>query len=192
MAKGECICMRHGQRIDEILDDHPGMGRDRVAQLVIQRMSAEEKEKALFEFMTVAVRDRKRSRAQRVERGATATPPQKSHPYQPPRSMIGGHIVPEGFLVECGKRFDLALHALEVLEDLGLSPELLETEFFLPDGQRRTWGTATIQDHEARYKMLIEYASANIEAASRHAAAMNMISSANVTCLNEVKEAVPA
>lgn len=64
--------------------------------------------------------------------------------------------------------------------------ELMATEFALPDGRRVTWGDATEQDHRERIAMLDGNIFANIEAAARHSAALDLIVEAGAKTLGEV------
>lgn len=70
--------------------------------------------------------------------------------------------------------------------------ELLDSQFNMPDGTTVTWGTATREQHEARYEMFKNNAMANMEGAARHKQAMQQIDSAGVTTLLELTSAVAA
>lgn len=64
--------------------------------------------------------------------------------------------------------------------------ELLSSHLSMPDGRVITWGEATEADHADRLEMLKRNASANIEAASRHAHAIEYLRGAGVKSLNEL------
>lgn len=66
--------------------------------------------------------------------------------------------------------------------------ELLDSEFSLPDGSRVTWGTATIDDHLERIEMLHKNAVANLEAVTRHEAAVRALTGAGASTLSELEE----
>lgn len=68
------------------------------------------------------------------------------------------------------------------------SRELLEATFALPDGRLVAWGTATVEEHEARRDMLVGNAQGNMEAASRHAQAIRDIQTAAVSRLDELEQ----
>lgn len=61
--------------------------------------------------------------------------------------------------------------------------ELLETEIAMPDGTRTTWGNATLDQHEIRRTMLADSAMANMEAAARHANAIEQLKSSGASNL---------
>jgi hypothetical protein len=69
---------------------------------------------------------------------------------------------------------------------LEVTAELLETVFALGDGQRVTWGDATVDQHQQRIGMLMQNMYANAETAARHQAAVGMIEAAGVATLREV------
>lgn len=73
---------------------------------------------------------------------------------------------------------------------LETTEQLLSTVFALGDGRKTTWGKATIQEHKQRITLLTKNATGVIETAARHRAAIKMIQSAGVSCLNEI-EATP-
>ena len=70
--------------------------------------------------------------------------------------------------------------------------ELLATMFALGDGTETTWGQATVSEHEQRITMLAKNAAGVIETAARHQAAIRMITTAGVACLNELAAASAA
>lgn len=70
---------------------------------------------------------------------------------------------------------------------LELTSELLSTEFAIGNGQRVTWGTATRDQHQLRIEMLLKNASANADAAARHAKAIELLESSGAQCLAKVK-----
>lgn len=72
---------------------------------------------------------------------------------------------------------------------LEVTQELLSSIFALGDGTRVTWGEATIEQHEQRIAMLTTSISGTVETAARHEVAVEMIRSAGVRTLGEVKEA---
>lgn len=68
--------------------------------------------------------------------------------------------------------------------------ELLNSEFARGDGTTVTWGDATLDDHHHRIAMHKKNATAGLEGAARHTAAVEAITQAGVTSLNELaKEA---
>lgn len=69
---------------------------------------------------------------------------------------------------------------------LETTEELLSTMFALGDGERVTWGEASIEQHEQRIALLVGNAAGNVETAARHEVAARMIREAGVTCLAEV------
>jgi hypothetical protein len=75
---------------------------------------------------------------------------------------------------------------------LQVTTELLETAFALGDGQRVTWGDATVEQHEQRIRFLTTQAAGTLETASRHQAAIGMIREASAMCLRDLSEDVAA
>lgn len=74
-----------------------------------------------------------------------------------------------------------------------LRAELLSETFALGDGRRVRWGEATAQDHQDRIDFLTKQIRGTQQTIGRHAAAIELISTANVSCLDEVTvEAVAA
>jgi len=71
---------------------------------------------------------------------------------------------------------------------LEVTTELLNTQIALGDGTMVTWGTATVEQHRQRIEMLAKNASGIVETAARHGSAIAMITDANATCLNELKD----
>lgn len=61
--------------------------------------------------------------------------------------------------------------------------ELLNSQFNLPDGTSVTWGTATRDQHEARYEMFKTNAMANLEGAARHKKAIDDLNASGVSTL---------
>jgi len=72
---------------------------------------------------------------------------------------------------------------------LELTTELLGSSFALGDGTSVTWGNATITDHSKRMNMLNEHALGTLETAVLHEKAIEMIQSANVSCLGQIEAA---
>lgn len=70
---------------------------------------------------------------------------------------------------------------------LDITKELLNTEFALGDGVRVTWGVATIEQHQKRIVMLRNNINANVEAASRHEAAISLLKETKKPCLAKVR-----
>lgn len=70
---------------------------------------------------------------------------------------------------------------------LEVTEELLSTMFSIGDGERVTWGLATVEQHAARVQMLTGQAVGVTETASRHAAAIQMLKEGGATCLAELK-----
>lgn len=71
---------------------------------------------------------------------------------------------------------------------LETTAELLATIFALGDGTEVTWGRATPEQHELRIEMLAKNAAGVVETAARHRAAISMIRSAGVACLDEISD----
>lgn len=71
---------------------------------------------------------------------------------------------------------------------LEVTEELLGEQFALGDGRRVTWGRATVADHEQRITMLAKNAAANVEAAARHQAAIDMIKRAGAEHLGDLAD----
>lgn len=67
--------------------------------------------------------------------------------------------------------------------------ELLDSPFALADGTLVTWGDATVSQHEERRDMFTTNAYANIEGAARHGRAIQELTSAGISRLNELKVA---
>jgi hypothetical protein len=66
--------------------------------------------------------------------------------------------------------------------------ELLASTFALPDGTLVAWGQATLEQHSIRRDMLLSNAKGNLQAASRHEAAIAAIQEQGVTCLRDVSQ----
>lgn len=64
--------------------------------------------------------------------------------------------------------------------------ELLDAQFNMPDGTTVTWGTATLEQHEARVEMFRVNAVANLEGAARHQQAIEDIKRAGVSTLHHL------
>lgn len=77
------------------------------------------------------------------------------------------------------------LNEYEDMLEIEWGVELLQSGFALPDGTVKTWGEATVSDHEVRVEMLSVNAVRNIETAARHNAAIKMITSAGARTLVE-------
>lgn len=69
---------------------------------------------------------------------------------------------------------------------LETTKELLSSSFALGDGTQVTWGSATVEQHDQRIKMLMKNVEGTMETAVRHGAAVKMIQTAGVKCLAEV------
>lgn len=65
-------------------------------------------------------------------------------------------------------------------------PELLEAKIARPDGSYTTWGNASREDHRARIEMFRVNATANIEGAGRHIAALRDLEESGSETLNEM------
>jgi hypothetical protein len=66
---------------------------------------------------------------------------------------------------------------------------LLPESFVLPDGRMVTWGTATVEDHEARVEWLNGQIHALVSDVDRHEQAVKLIREHGVTCLAEIEAA---
>lgn len=64
--------------------------------------------------------------------------------------------------------------------------ELLSSTFALPDGTQVTWGSATVEQHEARIAMFEKQAGAAIENAARHRKAIQDIQNMKCNTLEEL------
>lgn len=64
---------------------------------------------------------------------------------------------------------------------------LLTKTFALGDGRRVPWGSATIDDHKARIDLLRRYRVGLDRTITRHVEAIEEITEAGVSCLNEIK-----
>jgi len=69
---------------------------------------------------------------------------------------------------------------------LETTKELLSSVFALGDGTQVTWGSATVEQHQQRIKMLMKNVEGTMETAIRHEAAVKMIQAAGVKRLIEV------
>ena len=69
---------------------------------------------------------------------------------------------------------------------LELIDSLLDAEFAV-DGERVTWGAATIEQHERRASWLETHASGTLETAARHRAAIMMLREAQLATLRELQ-----
>jgi len=67
---------------------------------------------------------------------------------------------------------------------------LLPEFFTVPDGRMVTWGTATVEDHEARMEWLHGQIHALASDVDRHEQAVKLIREHGVTCLAEIEAAV--
>lgn len=72
---------------------------------------------------------------------------------------------------------------------LELTEELLGSVFALGDGQRVTWGNATLEQHRQRADMTMQFAVANAEDAARHEAAIKLLEEHGVENLYAVAKA---
>lgn len=70
--------------------------------------------------------------------------------------------------------------------------ELLDSSFAMGDGTFVTWGDATRENHEARIEMHRANAQAGLEGWARHAAAIDAITAAGASCLNDIEGKVAA
>lgn len=70
-----------------------------------------------------------------------------------------------------------------------VTEELLSTAFATGDGNRVTWGTATLDQHKDRLRMLKKHIQGTAETAAMHSAAIKMIQEAGVSTLAEVSAA---
>lgn len=66
---------------------------------------------------------------------------------------------------------------------------LLPESFVLPDGRMVTWGTATVEDHEARIEWLNGQMHALAQDVDRHEQAVKLIREHGATCLAEIEAA---
>lgn len=79
----------------------------------------------------------------------------------------------------------------KIFEDLSAqmrmqwTEELLATPFALPNGDRVTWGSATVAQHEERVEMFKGQVTAGAEGAARHMAAIRDIEALGARCLAE-------
>lgn len=64
--------------------------------------------------------------------------------------------------------------------------ELLTATFALPDGTRVRWGEATKEQHREREAQLAKNASRNLEAATRHRAAILVLEESGAACLDQI------
>lgn len=64
--------------------------------------------------------------------------------------------------------------------------DLLDSTFTLPSGERVTWRAATVSQHQQRAEMLEVMASATMETAALHRAAVSDIEAAGVATLGEL------
>jgi len=71
---------------------------------------------------------------------------------------------------------------------LEVTEELLGAYFALPDGTHVTWRDATVEQHRERIHMLQRHAKSELESAGRHEKAIQIITSARVRTLGDVRE----
>jgi len=64
--------------------------------------------------------------------------------------------------------------------------KLLGVEIAMPNGERTTWGMATIEQHRLRHEMLVQNAMINAENAARHAEAISLLERTGAVNLHEV------
>ena len=63
--------------------------------------------------------------------------------------------------------------------------ELLSSTFALADGSLVSWGSATVDQHEARRDLLLANASGNLSSAARHEAALRLLAERHAQCLDD-------
>lgn len=73
------------------------------------------------------------------------------------------------------RSFDDTLQSLRESWEMEWTQELLASRFALGDGTDTTWGLATREQHEYRYKMHAANAVAGMEGAARHRAALDTL-----------------
>lgn len=107
----------------------------------------------------------------------------------------GGHSYPDALHAlrhdweQISYHIDSLVEEIEKETELRITKKLLGTVFALGNRVRVTWGQATIEQHQTRIDLLSKNAKGNIEAASRHKAAIELIKQSGSTCLQEVKNA---
>jgi hypothetical protein len=81
---------------------------------------------------------------------------------------------------------DAAVEEAETYTRLQVTAELLATTFSLGDGTYTSWGDATVADHQKRIALLTRNAAGNIDTASLHRAAIEMIEESGEMRLRDV------
>lgn len=87
-------------------------------------------------------------------------------------------------------RLDAIIEERAAELDIGWTAALLTTTVAMPDGARVPWGEATIEQHRARLDMLTKHAASEVDAATRHKAAIDAIAATpGARCLNDTVKA---
>jgi len=81
---------------------------------------------------------------------------------------------------------DRFVEEIEQRVRIEVTEELLSTAFATGDGNRVTWGAATLDQHKDRLRMLKKHIQGTAETAAMHSAAIRMIQEAGVSTLAEV------
>lgn len=63
--------------------------------------------------------------------------------------------------------------------------DLLAGRFVMPSGQVVSWGSASIEQHQVRARILVQQAGASIETMKRHEAATKLLLESGAVCLND-------
>lgn len=139
--------------------------------LLARRVSEEAGDAALLAFATEQVekfiKGERRKRIRNVEVASTTSYGNSNG--LPPQSAVAA-------LLEEYRR--------EVIVEW--TTELLSAEFALGDGQRVTWGEATVDQHAMRIGLLTQNVRGNLDAIERHEAAIKAISDGGVSRLAEI------
>lgn len=84
------------------------------------------------------------------------------------------------------ERMQQVIEIVATETELRVTKELLGSQFALGDGRITTWGKATIAEHQQRILLLKKNATANVEAAARHKAAIKLLKKNKIRSLSQL------
>lgn len=200
------------KKLRDLETSNPRWGAKRLAAELHARLSDYDIQKLALAYLAEIADGIKRERAQKIEEEATApretearqAPEDKTHESYP-WNKAGRKACRKCGCLAClqalgeNERFESDLRekhnpwpkVMELIKSyeaeirLEVTEDLLGSEFALGDGKRVTWGDATVEDHQQRIDLLAKNAAANISTATKHQAALVMLTDRNVPTLRE-------
>lgn len=170
----------------------------------VRRMERDQVEQLAIAYLLAQVRNRKRGEVLAVERANQeprygtekwATWAAKPENAKAARSKVAFEEHMADWEAtrskELWQSFSRMMDDVKAKWQMEWSTELLNQKFALGDGTDVTWGNATREQHEYRYKMHANHAVAGIEGASRHKAAIEVLDSTGASSLNAALVSAP-